>query len=55
MPDDIKIMYHSYYKGCSLSSYTTADVWTFPNNEETKKAVVINPADNYDGRASRKI
>jgi hypothetical protein len=55
MPDETPITYNAYDKGCCLSNYTTSDVWLFPKDKQPKKAIVINPATDYDYRQSRKI
>ena len=58
MDDDIPITYHSYDKGCCLSSYRLEDIWIHPKNNKDLsliKAIVINPASDYDSRTSRFI
>jgi len=49
LPDEVLLSYHSYVKGCSLSSYRLEDAWTFPV-DGPPKAFVINPGENYDPR-----
>ena len=54
LEDETRLCYHSYYKGCGLSCFTPEDVWLYPTKDGVPKCVVINPASNYDSRASRK-
>lgn len=54
LPDDVRLMYHAWDKGCALSGYVPADVWMYPKGGDVTHAVVINPGSDYDSRASRK-
>lgn len=58
MPDDALVMYHSYDKGCCLSSYSTERAWKYPRNrmlnEGELPALVMNPDEDYDGRQPQK-
>lgn len=54
LPDDTRLYYHAYYKGCCLSNYQTDDVWLYPKDGAPIKGIVLNPADDWDGRAARK-
>lgn len=47
MPSDRMIMYHSYYKGCSLSSYDIDNTWISKDGH-----LVMNPALDYDNRVA---
>lgn len=53
LPDDVQMSYHGYYKGCCLSAYRTEYLWLYPKTESSKRAVVLNPASDYDHRHSR--
>ena len=54
MDDNIPFTYHSYDKGCCLSSYKIEDFWMYPKNKSVE-AIVINPASDYDSRTARLI
>ena len=57
LPEDTPIMYHAYYKGCCLTTYTDDDLWIFPKGATSMdevKAVVLNPGEDYDGRRPKK-
>jgi hypothetical protein len=50
MSDDSIIYYHSYYKGCSWTPYSSG--WNYVNPE--RNAILMNPGDDYDGRRTLK-
>jgi hypothetical protein len=52
LPDETPLMYHAHDNGCCLGNYTTADVWFYPKDRDTR-AVVLNPADDWDSRQAR--
>jgi hypothetical protein len=54
LPEETLITYHAHDEGACLSSYTTEDLWLFPKDKPTKTHLVLNPASDYDPRASRK-
>ena len=54
LPDNTPIYYHAYDKGCCLNSYILDDLWFYPKDKPAI-GIVINPGEDYDCRASRKI
>lgn len=50
LPDETRLYYHAYEKGCCLGNYIEEDVWLFPKGEEKTRGVVLNPGNDYDGR-----
>lgn len=52
LSDDTLVCYHGYSKGCCLTTYDLQDVWTYPKGADVVRAFVMNPGEDYDGRAA---
>jgi hypothetical protein len=55
LSENTLLAYHSFDKGLCLTSYRVEDFWLFPKDHPNKTLIVLNPASDYDTRASRKV
>jgi hypothetical protein len=52
LPGKTEICYHSWDKGCSLSTYDLKELWLYKAKE---KAIVLNPGVDYDDRKPKEL